>query len=175
MDHLAKPENLCSVNGCHAMRYSREVTTCKVHCGKINTDKKVFKHLQGVYAFEDIMEAGQDAQIKDLRPEIAVARVIQARALKSAKNDNELLALAPAVSDLLNRTQSLVSAHHKIEQDSGNSLTGDQVREFCQYIIEDVSAVLNDLPDKHKRIAQLAELLNNSLNRILGKGASEDE
>jgi hypothetical protein len=91
-------------------------------------------------------------EIKSLRQEIGILRLLLFRMMESCKSPNDLLMRHSSISELILKIQKVVEACHKLEAASGGLLDKDHLSSFGLTVINLVSTYIND-PDTLRKFA----------------------
>jgi len=88
----------------------------------------------------------ESENIKSLRDEIALARLMAERHWNMIKNDNDFINRAPSINSLLLTIERLVKSSHSIEQSMKSLLGREHVIAFAQLLVKVVMDELVTVP-----------------------------
>lgn len=89
-------------------------------------------------------EFADSTQVKSLRDEIGVLRILVEERMNQCKDSNDLMMHSSVLSDLVARIEKLVSSCHRIEASLGALLDKTQAIQLGQEIVEIISRHVND-------------------------------
>lgn len=120
---------------------------CPAHGGNSNRDQKnrikVKQYLLNKFNARaaDLCD-GND--IKSLRGEIGILRMLLETRLNSCKTEIELAVQSPALSDLIMKIQKLVSGCHRLEEALGKVMDESQLMSIADMIVRILSEYVED-------------------------------
>lgn len=120
---------------------------CKIHGGNRAFDamNKATSRTYLVERFKsELDEKRRDPNIKNLRDDIAVIRLLLETKLKSCENEKDLLLHSGPIMEMSDRVQKAVTACHKLELSMGQYLDKQDVLTFAANMIEAVSTHVKD-------------------------------
>lgn len=122
-------------------------TNCEVHGGRSNADseeKKLYFLSQARYRAR-LAELSEHEEVKSLREEIALARMLIERRFDLIKNDSDLIQACSPINTMLLTVERLVKSAHSIEQNLGSLLAKPTVlrlgQEMCEIVIDELAAI----------------------------------
>lgn len=98
-----------------------------------------------------VNEFADNAQVKSLREEIGVLRMLLEETVNKCQNDTDLMIYSTKISDLVVKIQKLVESCHKLEQSTGMLLDKSTVMYLGDVIINIVGEVVP--PDRIQEVA----------------------
>ncbi len=98
-----------------------------------------------------VNEFADNTQVKSLREEIGVLRMLLEETVNKCQNDTDLLIYSTKISDLVVKIQKLVESCHKLELSSGELLDKSTIMYLGDVIINIVGEVCP--PDKIQEVA----------------------
>ena len=138
---------------------------CIAHqLGLRQNDKNAESNYNLIRYKADLIEKRDHSQVKSLRDEVGILRLMMEKILNSCKDDTDLLIKAPQIGDLSSKIERTVVACHKLEDQTGQLLdktailrfAGDAVSIIAQYI-EDEETIQAIAGDFAASIAELGE------------------
>lgn len=114
-----------------------------------------------------VNEFADNAQVKSLREEIGVLRMLLEETVNKCQSDTDLMIFSTKISDLVVKIQKLVESCHKLEQSTGMLLDKSTVMYLGDVIINIVGEVCP--PDKIQEVANriVDSIVNiNSLQQV---------
>ena len=135
---------------------------CAAHCGKSNLPAiQTRQYLLAKADFRKrLAELGDHEDIKSLRDEIALARMLIEKRLNMVQTDNDILAACGPINQLLLTVERLVKSAHQIETNLGVLLARKSVlrlgQQICQIITEELEGIEN-----------YEEIVDSIINRII--------
>ncbi|REJ86529.1 MAG: hypothetical protein DWQ35_23145 [Planctomycetota bacterium] len=106
---------------------------------------------------ERLAQLSEHEEIKSLRDEIAIARMLIEERFNAIKNDSDLLAAFGPINTSLLTVERLVKSAHQIEQNLGNLLAKTSVLALGQSISRILIDELEDLPDYEEIVDRINE------------------
>jgi len=95
----------------------------------------------------------ESSQIKSLRDEIGILRVVLEERLNKCNDAMDLILQSGPISDLVMKINTVVQSCHKLEKQQGHLLDKQAILQFAQVMVGIVSNVLEDQPEKINIIA----------------------
>lgn len=93
----------------------------------------------------------EDVNIKDLRGEIGVLRMMIETKLNNCKDDYDLMLQSSSIAQMVVQANTLVTSCHRIETLTGQLLDKQSLAEFAKQVVEIISNECD--PDTSDRIA----------------------
>ena len=103
-----------------------------------------------------IGEFASHTQVKGLRDEIGILRMLLEERLNKCQDNDELLLSSNVLSDLVMKIQSVVTSCHKLEASMGQLLDKQQLIQFAESMITVICSEIQD-PDLLARLAHKIE------------------
>lgn len=124
---------------------------CAVHISKkaANEDQHINKTLRNYHLAKwqnRINEFADNSEVKSLREEIGISRMILENILDRCHDTNDLLLYSSKISDHIMKIEKVVSSCHRLEQSTGALLDKTMVIQIANMIIEILSKHITD-PD----------------------------
>ena len=85
-----------------------------------------------------------DSQIKGLRGEIGILRMILETQIDRCPTPTQLAVAAPSLSDMIMKIQKLVTSCHRLEEAMGHTLDQDQLAVIADSIIQVIGDYITD-------------------------------
>jgi hypothetical protein len=129
---------------------------CPVHGGNKGEEaaQKAALRNYRLFKFQNrIQELGDSGNIKSLRDEIAILRLLMEERLNSTKDSTDLILQSGPISDLVMKIDRVVASCHKLEGSMGMLLDKTAVLQFANVVIELIGEELKDQPEMVSRIA----------------------
>ena len=148
--------NFVSVEGTHL---------CIMHGGKAQAaqkEKKVLNNYRILKYQERIEEKSSSAQIKGLRDEIAILRMLIEERLNSCHDSHDLLLYSGPISDLVMKVDKVVNSCNRLEVQLGAMLDKTQALQFSAEIVEIVARFVED----EDILASISDEIAQSLARL---------
>ena len=82
-----------------------------------------------------MLELGNDANVKSLHDEIGIIRLTLEGVVNSCQSDSDLIVHSHRISDLVSRSEKLITSLHKIEKSTGNLLDKSALLQLAGKII----------------------------------------
>lgn len=122
---------------------------CQQHQGgskeKCNSAKVLRNYRLSKWKFEGRMnEFADNPEIKSLREEIGIMRVVMEETLGRCEDSQDLLLYSSRISDHILKIQKLVEACHKLEQSTGNLLDKTTVLQLADTIVATIGNYIQD-------------------------------
>lgn len=136
---------------------------CPSHGGNsaiiANREKAKFEYRAGVWSAR-IKEASESDNIKDMRKEVGVLKMLIEERLCSASNVSELLIQAGPVGDLTVKMQKLVKQITEYDIACGNTLDKQQLIQFAESFVAIAAKYIKDEDDKLAFGSEIGALLS---------------
>lgn len=117
---------------------------------------------------------GEAEEIKSLRDEVAIARMLIEERLNKIKTDHDLYSATGAINSLLLTVEKLVSRSHILEQNLGQLLHRSTVVRMAQAFVEIVDDEVRDLPGgvaaKDRIISRIFQTVTQARNEEQARG-----
>jgi len=131
-------EDQCQSPSCTHVKY-KSANFCYHHGGNTGETKnqKAASHsykLQTYQARLDVL--AYDPNIKNLRGEIGILRMLITTRLDQCKDDYDLLLQSAAIATLVTQANALVTSCHRIETLTGHVLDKQEITEFAAKVIK---------------------------------------
>ena len=92
-----------------------------------------------------IQELGNSDQIINLRDEIGILRILIEEKINRCKNETDLLLISGPLSDLLMKSEKLVTSCNRLESKLGHLLDRTKVLQYAQVIIAIIGKHISDV------------------------------
>jgi len=122
----------CAMHGAHSQRGSQERSSLRMY--------RLAKWQARVDEF------GEHEQVKGLRSEIGILRMVLEELMTSLRDPMELVLYAPRISDIVLKIEKLVTSCHRLETSTGGLLDKSAVIQVAARIVEIVAGHVTD-PD----------------------------
>lgn len=132
---------------------------CKAHIGghTRNVEGKNKKMLQLAIWQNRVDELGEHSNVKSLREEIGICRLMLEKFVSTCQNDNELLIASSKISDLVLRIEKLVVSCHKLERSTGALLDKSAILRVAADIVETIADSINAFNDRLDAFVRLLD------------------
>jgi len=122
---------------------------CLVHGGQgqlVNNKKKALQNYNITVARwrRQLDEKKGSTEIKSLRDEIGLLRILLETRLNRCEDEHDLLLQSAAISDLIMKINMVVQACHKLESSMGHLLDKQAILQFAQVVINIISTSVTD-------------------------------
>lgn len=137
----AAPDGQCMNEACHGSEY------CSAHGGRSNEEatKTRLYLLNNARDRTRLAQFAEHEELKSLREEIALARMLIEHRFNMIKTDAEMLAAAAPINTLLLTLERLVKSAHTIDQSLGALLNKTSVQrlgqQLCVVLIEELEGI----------------------------------
>lgn len=165
MDRATSEESRCQYNACkHEKHGAADYCT---HHGGVVADTSIQKKAATAYRLDlfqaRVDELAIDPNIKNLRGEIGILRLMIEARLNTCKDDYDLMLQSAAIATLVTQANSLVTSCHRIETLTGQLLDKQTLAEFAVKVVEIISESVdpeeaNEIADKIVRAMPSEEL-----------------
>jgi len=113
---------------------------------------------------ERLDEFSESNEVKSLREEIGILRLVMETMLVNCKNTNELLIYSSKISDLATKIEKLVSSCHRLEGSLGLTIDKSTALTFAQTIVDIIAEhVQAEVMD------EISESIINALTTLTGE------
>jgi hypothetical protein len=133
--------NMVTIDG------ERKGTHCSIHGGtkEINKQETASKNMYRLAKFGSrISEFSSHTQVKGLRDEIGILRMILEERLNKCQDNDELVLASNVISDLVMKIQAVVTSCHRLESSMGQLLDKQQLIQFAEAIITVICSEIQD-------------------------------
>lgn len=134
---------------------------CAAHSGASIARKnelKDIKRFQKSFLYEQMKLEGNDgADLKSLKGEILLLRVLQQTIVNSCKNGVDVMMQSAALADLCVKSEKLITSCHRLDKDLLNLIDKDQLLAFAGEIVEIMCEYIPDNADRHQASLQVHE------------------
>ena len=150
---------------------------CPMHGGAGVTEQHLEEDKKRIYRLTKyrarVGELADHEQVKSLREEIGVLRMMLEEILNRCKDDNDLLIYSSKISDLVMKVEKLVSSCHRLELSTGALLDKAAVLQLAGSVVEIISRHVDD----QDLVSDIADeiLVAVSQTRIDPKRAGKEE
>ncbi len=134
---------------------------CLKHGGrsKAQAEEKRLYQLANIDNRRRLAELAGDDNIKSLREEIGLLRLLIERTMNAAKTDAELLSYSSSINSMLLTGQKLIKNCHELEQSTGELLSKPAVMRLVQRICEIINEELQGIEGHEQIIDQIVTRL----------------
>ncbi|MCK4500432.1 hypothetical protein KAU11_08035 [Candidatus Babeliales bacterium] len=141
MERAASEETRCQYRDCkHVKNGMADYCT---HHGGVVADTALQKKAATAYRLNlyqaRVNELAIDPNIKNLRGEIGILRLMIEARLNTCKDDYDLMLQSAAIATLVTQANSLVTSCHRIETLTGQLLDKQSLAEFAVQVVEIIS------------------------------------
>jgi hypothetical protein len=122
---------------------------CQIHIGKAQSnsqpaiDKKARNYRISIWQ-NRINEFADNPEIKSLREELGIARLLLENILDRCHDKNDLYLHSSKISDLILKIEKIVSSCHRLEQSTGSLLDKTLVLQIANTMIEIIGKHINN-------------------------------
>jgi ribosomal protein L29 len=120
---------------------------CKMHGGaKMEDQQKIagLRNYQLTKFQARIQQLGDSSEIKSLRDEIAILRMIMEERLNQCKDTMDLIYQSGPISDLVLKIERVVTSCHKLELSSGSLLDKQAIMQFGTELVSLINEEIKD-------------------------------
>lgn len=110
-----------------------------------------------------LQQLGDSGEIKSLRDEIAILRMIMEERLNQCKDTMDLIYQSGPISDLVLKIEKVVSSCHKLELSTGSLLDKQAIMQFGSELISIISHSIKD----EVLLAQISEAIYATIARTI--------
>jgi hypothetical protein len=141
---------------------------CYIHAGA-NTLREQRKRSLAAYReskwLAEIQRHAQDDDVKNLRSEVGILRVLMQEQLARCQDATDLLLMSGPISDLVLKIDKVVNSCHKLESNMGQLLDKQAIINFASRVIKVVTDVLKEEQDAEK-VNEIADGIMNILGSL---------
>ncbi len=137
---------------------------CILHCGPSHTKAAKEKDLKNYRLSKWQARCGEKANsnhLKSISDEIGILRMILEERINVCKDEYDLIAAAPIISDLVVKINILIQSLHKMETALGQMLHQNQVAQIIDSVV--------DIINKHVENAETMEAIADELATIFDR------
>jgi hypothetical protein len=91
-----------------------------------------------------VSELASNTQVKGLREEIGILRMMLEERLNMCKDSEEMLLYAGPISELVIKIEKVVGTCHRLEESMGQLLDKQQIIQFAEGVIKSISEEITD-------------------------------
>lgn len=145
---------------------------CMMHGGNLGAEMKARAGLRNyrLTVFKARLDQlGDSTEIKNLRDEIAILRLLMEERLNQCKDNMDLIYQSGPISDLVLKIERVVTSCNKLELSTGGLLDKQAIMQFGSEII---SVLSNEIKDE-VLLARISERLYDTIARTIS--AQEDD
>ena len=119
---------------------------CPRHYGSFFKEEKIRRmHNYQLTKFKARAQRLQESEnIGSLKDEVAILRMLIEERLNRCNDENDLLLMSGPISDLLMKSEKLVTSMTKLEEKLGEHLNKDKIIQFAQLVIEVISKYIEN-------------------------------
>lgn len=165
-EHPDRCKGMGTTGQCNNMAAVAGGRYCKLHGGaqEMKAEKEKRTRMYRLQKWQERLdEFAESDDLKSLREEIGILRILMEERFSEAKTPVDLLIQAPAIADLTQKITNTVQACHKMEQATGNLLDKQAVLRFADVIIRTVSEVF---AGQDTKIAEVADKILESIPKL---------
>lgn len=119
---------------------------CWIHGGNKHLEsenKKAVRNYQ-LAIWQSRLDEKQGPDIKSLREEIGILRILIEERLNMCKTATDLILVSGPISDLIMKLQKVISSCHTLEKSLGDLLDKTIIKQFAQEIIKIITEEIDD-------------------------------
>jgi hypothetical protein len=120
---------------------------CSFH-GGVDEENKKSTHRQNMYRLakfgERVKDFASHNQVKGLRDEIGILRMVLEERLNRCQDNDELILSSNVIGDLVLKIERLVTSCHKLEASMGQLLDRQQIIQFAEAVVKVVADHIQD-------------------------------
>lgn len=122
------------------------VDKCQRHGGGMakNEELKRVRNYRIQIWNERLSEFADHPEVKSLRDEIGLIRILIETIMNKCKNDTDLLIYSPQISDLVMRLEKLVASASRLESRSSTNLDRTSALQFAAKVVEIITEHIDD-------------------------------
>jgi len=120
---------------------------CKVHGGyssEASENKENYRNYQLTKFQARLQRHATSPQIKNLRDEVGILRMMLEEKLNHCSDANDLIMQSGAISDLVLKIEKLVGSCHKLEGSMNQLLDKQAILQFASEVITEISTEIRD-------------------------------
>jgi hypothetical protein len=125
----------------------RKAKYCSIHGGvaEINKQESGSKNMYRLAKYGSrISEFASHTQVKGLRDEIGILRMVLEERLNKCQDNDELILSSNVISDLVMKIQTVVTSCHRLESSMGQLLDKQQLIQFAEAIVKVICEEITD-------------------------------
>ncbi len=151
-------------------------TRCKVHGGgtqlQVLKKKQLRAYAKNKWAAQ-ISENANDSEIKSLREELGIARIMLDQLLQRCNDSHDLLMMSTPIDNMLKTINLIQKTSHTIEKDLDNMVGPDTLNKFSEALF---TIIMDEIEDVNI-INRIAMKLGRELSKIQGgtKDATDED
>ena len=138
MDRAKEEESRCQFRNCQHTRNG--MSTFCTHHGGVVSDSALQKKAANVYRLQlfqaRVDQFSTDPDIKNLRGEISILRLLIETKLNQCNDDYDLMLQSASIATLVTQASALVTSCHRIETLTGHLLDKQSLAEFAVKVVE---------------------------------------
>jgi len=146
-------------------------TFCAAHGGNKavqDAEREALKNYKISKFQARIEEKKATPDLKNLRDEIALLRMLIEERLNICMSGTDLVLHSSAISDLIMKVEKVVSSCHKLEKNMGMVVDKQAILNFAGRVVQIITLELDDQPDK-------VDEIGNRILEEIGKIGEEDD
>lgn len=136
--------------------------------GQMKQDAISLRNYRLTKVFARAQSLGENKNVKSLRDEIGVLRMMLEVKLNQCKDQYELILQSAPIENLIVKIDKLVNSCHKLEGSMGELLDKSAILQFASSVITIIGSELGDLENSE-------ELINRIADKILDTLKDEDD
>lgn len=118
---------------------------CNMHGGLDSTrERKAIRNFRLTQWQDRINEAADSQEVKSLREEIGIIRLLIEETVNRCKDSTELILYSAKISDLVMKSERLVASCHKLEERTGALLDKTAVLHLATMMVDIVGRNIDD-------------------------------
>ena len=162
--HVSKQRGQCTRDACEGKDY------CPIHFqgDPEEVEKRVYRLQNHDRRIRHATLSGHD-EIRSIREEVAVARMLLEERLNSIKTDADLVAACGPLNTLLLTIEKLTSSCLKLDKSVGNLLAKPVLLKMASDIVEIILDELADIPDHELIVDKISEKIIKVMSSIEGE------
>ncbi len=137
---------------------------CPIHGGNraIEKEKADRQRLYQLTKYRSRLEEldAPNQQVKNLREEIGILRIVMENIVEMCDCPAEILAHSPKISDLATRIGKLVTQCHTIDQSLGQYMDKNDIVQVAQEFVQVISGVVTNAEDLDKIIDGIKDVMD---------------
>lgn len=137
-------------------------TTCPRHGGErqaIKVEKEKIRNYQLRMYRERVAQFSENPEVKSLREEIGITRLMIETLLNKCQDDTDLLMYSNKIEQLLQTARKLVESCHRIEERSGQLLDKNMVIVTCDSLVKVIANHITDTNVLDKIAVEVSEVI----------------
>ena len=141
-------------------------STCRIHGGnmvQLNLAKQAANNYRLDKFKARIDRLSTNPQIKSIREEIAILRMLVEERLNKCVNENDLIIYSQQISDLVMKVQMVVTNCHKLESNLRVSMDKQAVLQFASEVVEIVGSELSGIEGAEAIVEKIADRIIQSM------------